>query len=110
MNDAQKDPASTNPLPLARNTSASVTVDGLELIVADHNGELYAYENLCPHVGESLDPMGGSVSSEDGSLLRCQRHAAEFLSHTGECVGGPCLGESLRPVPIIVVDQTIYLD
>ena len=110
MDDARKDSDSSNPLPLARNTSASVTVDGLELIVADVNGELYAYENLCPHVGESLDPMGGSISSDDGSLLRCQRHAAEFLSDTGECVGGPCLGESLRPVPIIVVDQTIYLD
>ncbi|MEO1081981.1 MAG: Rieske 2Fe-2S domain-containing protein [Pseudomonadota bacterium] len=107
MNDDAQD---SNPFPLKRNTSASVTVDGLDLIVADHDGQLFAYENLCPHVGESLDPMGGSVSSDDGSLLRCQRHAAEFLSHTGECVGGPCLGESLRAVPIIVVDQTIYLD
>jgi len=99
-----------DPLPLPRNSTRSVTVDGRALILVDRGGELYAYENNCPHANETLDPMGGSISSDDGVLLRCQRHAAEFLADSGECVSGPCLGESLTPVAILVVDNQIYLD
>jgi nitrite reductase/ring-hydroxylating ferredoxin subunit len=94
----------------ATNTSRSVTVDGRNLILADSGGQLFAYDNLCPHASETLDPMGGSVSSDDGQLLRCQRHGAEFLVTTGECVSGPCLGEQLTPVAVIAVDGTVYLD
>jgi len=91
-------------------TSCSVTVEGRPLILARHGGAYYAYDNNCPHANETLDPMGGSVSDAQGSLLRCQRHGAEFLVESGECVAGPCQGETLTPVPIIVVDGQVYLD
>lgn len=90
--------------------SRSVTLEGRDLIIARHRGQLYLYENSCPHTRESLDPMGGSLSVADGSLLRCQRHGAEFLSTTGECVAGPCIGERLAPVAFTAVDTMIYLD
>ena len=95
-------------LPLPANTSRSVTLEGRDLIIASSGGALYLYENRCPHTGESLDPLGGSVS--DGSLLRCQRHGAEFLTGTGECVAGPCQGEQLAAVAFTAVDDEIYLD
>jgi nitrite reductase/ring-hydroxylating ferredoxin subunit len=93
----------------ATNTSKSVTVEGRDLILVDCGGELFAYENNCPHASETLDPMGGSLSSEDGQLIRCQRHGAEFLAATGECVSGPCLGERLTPVAVIGVAGEVYL-
>ncbi|MEE4108362.1 MAG: Rieske 2Fe-2S domain-containing protein [Halieaceae bacterium] len=99
-----------NSLPLATNTSMSVTIDGRDLILADRDGAVFAYDNACPHTGETLDPMGGSVSEAGGALLRCQRHAAEFDVATGECVGGPCIGERLTPVAVTVVGREIYLD
>ena len=99
-----------NSLPLAANTSASVTIEGRDLILADRNGTVYAYDNVCPHTGETLDPMGGSVSEAGGALLRCQRHAAQFDAASGECVGGPCIGEHLTPVAVTVVGRAIYLD
>ena len=107
-NDSADDAA--NPLPLAINTSASVTIDGRNLILADRDGTVYAYDNVCPHTGETLDPMGGSVSEAGGALLRCQRHAAQFDVATGACVGGPCIGERLTPVAVTVVGREIYLD
>lgn len=94
----------------ATNASQSVTVEGRDLILVHCDGQLLAYENLCPHANETLDPMGGSIRSEDGQLLRCQRHGAEFLAATGECVSGPCLGESLTPVAVIAVGDEVYLD
>ena len=90
--------------------SVSVTLEGRELIIAREGETLYVYENSCPHTRESLDPMGGSVSTAEGSLLRCQRHGAEFLTRTGECVAGPCMGESLTAVAFTAVGTTIYLD
>lgn len=112
MRPGANDSADTtvSPLPLAANTSASVTIDGRDLILVDHGGSVYAYDNACPHTGETLDPMGGSVTTAGGALLRCQRHAAEFDATTGECVGGPCIGERLTPVAVTVVGREIYLD
>lgn len=97
-------------LPLPANTSRSVTLEGRDLIIASSAGALYLYENRCPHTGETLAPLGGSVSEAEGSLLRCQRHGAEFLAATGECVSGPCQGERLTAVPFTAVDEEIYLD
>jgi nitrite reductase/ring-hydroxylating ferredoxin subunit len=54
--------------------------------------------------------MGGSLSGADGELIRCQRHGAEFLAASGECVSGPCLGEQLTPVAFTAVGTDIYLD
>ncbi|MBN7795772.1 Rieske (2Fe-2S) protein [Parahaliea mediterranea] len=91
-------------------SSASIQVDYLSLLVVKKAGELFLYENRCPHADDTLDPMGGSVASADAMLVVCQRHGAEFLSHNGECVAGPCLGESLRPVPFTLANGDIYLD
>jgi nitrite reductase/ring-hydroxylating ferredoxin subunit len=43
-------------------------------------------------------------------LFQCQRHAAQFLPATGECVAGPCLGENLTAMPFTLSGGDIYLD
>ena len=95
---------------LPDNSSVSVTLEGRTLILVKHRGELYLYANSCPHTGESLDPMGGELGRGGGELLRCQRHGAEFLAASGECVAGPCQGEHLTPVPFTLAGDQIYLD
>ncbi len=95
---------------LEDNSSASVTADFRQLLLVRRGGELFVYENRCPHTQETLDPMGGSIAGDGALLITCQRHAAEFLSHTGECVAGPCQGEFLTPVPFTLSDGDIYLD
>ncbi len=95
---------------LAENSSRSVTIEGRPLILARHGGERFLYANLCPHAAETLDPLGGNLSNEAGDLLRCQRHGAEFLTRTGECVAGPCMGEYLQAVAFTAVGDDIYLD
>jgi nitrite reductase/ring-hydroxylating ferredoxin subunit len=92
------------------NASTGVQVGALQLLVVKMAGELFLYENRCPHAAMALDPMGGSVVSTDGMLIACQHHGAEFLSHSGECVAGPCLGESLQALPFTLADGEIYLD
>ncbi|MFT4520284.1 MAG: nitrite reductase/ring-hydroxylating ferredoxin subunit [Halioglobus sp.] len=92
------------------NSTSSVDCDGRLLLVVKRAGEVFIYDNRCPHTGDTLDPMGGSVASDDGLLIKCQRHAAEFISDTGECVAGPCQGEHLEPVAFTLSGDDVYLD
>jgi nitrite reductase/ring-hydroxylating ferredoxin subunit len=94
----------------ADNSSSSIQADYLALLVVKRAGQLFLYENKCPHTQDTLDPMGGSVTSDDGLLIHCQRHAAEFITDTGECVAGPCQGESLSAVAFTLSNDDIYLD
>ena len=96
--------------PLDPNMSTSVTVDGRSFLLIRRDTELLLFENRCPHTGETLDPMGGSIMEAQGELITCQRHGAQFLSSSGECVSGPCQGESLEPVAFTAVAGEIYLD
>jgi nitrite reductase/ring-hydroxylating ferredoxin subunit len=94
----------------AENSSSSIQVGYLALLVIKRAGQLFLYHNKCPHTQDTLDPMGGSVASDDGLLIHCQRHAAEFITDTGECVAGPCQGESLSAVAFTLSNGDIYLD
>ncbi|WP_439107273.1 Rieske (2Fe-2S) protein [Congregibacter sp.] len=107
MNDSE---ANSPHLTMPDNSSRSVTLEGRPLVLAKRRGEFFLFENNCPHAHETLDPLGGSLSDESGDLLRCQRHGAEFLTQTGECVAGPCQGEALTPVAFTIAADQIYLD
>ena len=91
-------------------SATGIEIHQLSLLVLRLDREILIYENRCPHTRESLDPTGGSVASPDGQLIHCQRHAAVFIASTGECVGGPCLGENLTPVGFTLSNGDIYLD
>lgn len=99
-----------NHFPVEPNASRSVSLEGRTLLLVRRNDDYYLYENLCPHTGETLDPMGDSVLDEGGQLIVCQRHGAQFVVESGECVGGPCIGECLIPVAFTRVDDALYLD
>jgi 8-oxo-dGTP diphosphatase len=68
------------------------------LIAVD--GEVRAWENLCPHVPIRLDRPGEKVLLDAGTIV-CQQHGAAFDAGTGLCTAGPCSGDFLRPVPIL---------
>ncbi|MEM9256560.1 MAG: Rieske 2Fe-2S domain-containing protein [Pseudomonadota bacterium] len=92
------------------NGSHNIVVDQRPLLLVRRGDAVFLYENRCPHTGETLDPMGGSVASPDGLLLTCQRHAAEFITDSGECVGGACQGEYLQAVAFTLSNNELYLD
>ena len=85
-------------------------VNGFELLVIRRSGQVFLYLNNCPHTRETLDPLGDNIASPDALLIHCQRHGAEFIADSGECVAGPCLGESLTPVAFTLSQGDIYLD
>lgn len=92
------------------NSTHSVRSGQLALLIVRRAGQVFVYENRCPHTHKTLDPQGGSLAASGGLLIECQRHAAQFIADTGECVAGPCLGEALNALRYTVHGSAIYLD
>jgi nitrite reductase/ring-hydroxylating ferredoxin subunit len=83
--------------------------DAESLIVYRDGDHVRAWLNICPHAGRRLDWAPGQfLKSKDGYLV-CAAHGASFELAGGECVAGPCRGESLRAVDVDVRDGAVWL-
>jgi len=68
-----------------------------------------AYSNCCPHRALPLNLLPDRFLSHDGTMIVCCMHGAIFEKATGFCVAGPCVGGSLTPIPVRVVDGLVLL-
>lgn len=84
--------------------------DDAESLVLYRDGEaVRAWLNICPHAGRGLEWAPGKfIKSKDG-LLVCAAHGASFELVGGECMIGPCRGQSLRAVAVAVRDGAVWL-
>ncbi|MFK5915388.1 MAG: Rieske (2Fe-2S) protein [Woeseiaceae bacterium] len=81
-----------------------------EAFVIYFKKKVYAYENSCPHTGINLNWQGEQFFSYDGLYLECSLHGALFEPTTGECVRGPCDGQSLKKVDVEISNGTVFYD
>jgi nitrite reductase/ring-hydroxylating ferredoxin subunit len=90
--------------------SFNLTTDEWPLtgILVRVGADVHAYVNRCPHAGRPLNFMDRFLSA-DGQLLQCHSHGALFEKHTGLCVAGPCMDESLRRIAVAVQGKEIRL-
>ena len=72
-------------------------------------GQVWAYHNSCPHTGATLEWLPHCFLDADGALIQCGLHGALFRIDTGECLRGPCLGESLKSLQVMVRDGQVFL-
>ena len=72
-------------------------------------GELYAYSNRCPHRDSRLDWVEGEFFDEDDRFLVCATHGAVFEPATGKCVAGPCIGQVLASLPVVLEGSRIFV-
>lgn len=70
-------------------------------------GQVKGYVDRCPHAGLPLAQQLDAYLTPSGNLIACSWHGALFEIETGDCVGGPCAGQSLRPWPLTVEDGMI---
>jgi nitrite reductase/ring-hydroxylating ferredoxin subunit len=75
------------------------------VLVLRWQGELKAWRNSCPHLEVPMQYRKDRFMSADRQHIVCFAHGALFKPDTGQCVLGPCLGQSLRPVPLFVDEQ-----
>jgi nitrite reductase/ring-hydroxylating ferredoxin subunit len=79
------------------------------VILLRQNDRVNAWLNICPHAGRRLDWAPGKFLISRGMLV-CAAHGASFNIDNGECIGGPCKGESLRTVAVKVEHGDVVLD
>ena len=83
--------------------------DAESLIVHRNGASVRAWLNVCPHAGRRLDWAPGKfLKSKEGHLV-CAAHGASFELDKGDCVAGPCRGDSLRAVPVEVRGGQVVL-
>ena len=74
-----------------------------------YDSQVFAYLNRCGHIAIPLDYMPGEFFSDDGRTLVCSTHGAEYAPDTGACLGGPCYGVGLEPLPVEEINGHLYL-
>ena len=71
------------------------------------DGAPRAYVNQCAHVPIELDWNPGRFLDETGTVIVCATHGAVYDAADGACVGGPCRGRGLQPIPCREVDGRV---
>jgi 3-phenylpropionate/trans-cinnamate dioxygenase ferredoxin component len=69
-------------------------LDGDEVVLANVEGEIYAFSGICTHHWARLD-----LGDLDGDLVSCPFHGGQFCVRTGEAVTPP----AALPLPIYKV-------
>lgn len=89
---------------------AVIDGDAESLILHRDGDHVRAWLNVCPHAGRRLDWAPGQFLKTKEGLLVCAAHGASFELVNGDCVAGPCRGESLRAVAVRVRDGQVFLE
>lgn len=84
-------------------------IDGVPVFAVRKFGEVFVYRNSCPHIGVELEWLPHRFLDDSGELIQCATHGALFAIDTGVCVAGPCVGETLQPLPFVVRDGVVCL-
>lgn len=70
---------------------------------------VYAYQNVCVHVGHPLNWTPDRFLTKDGTALICASHGATYEIETGYCYAGPGNGRSLRQVDAWISGGVVYV-
>lgn len=94
---------------LEENVGRSFRSPAGEVILVLRDAQVYAWQNVCPHLGINLEFNPDEFMDCEQHYLLCSNHGALFQVEDGRCVAGPCSGESLLSVPIRVASGEIFL-
>lgn len=83
---------------LRESESRGFESEGLKLLAVRRQGQVFVYRNRCPHRGIALEWQPDRFLDDSASLIQCASHGALFLIETGECVAGPCEGQTLTAI------------
>jgi 3-phenylpropionate/trans-cinnamate dioxygenase ferredoxin subunit len=81
-----------------------VVVDGVEVLLCNVDGELYAVEDVCTHDGGPLDQ--GELQ---GCRIMCPRHGAMFDVTTGAALTPPAV-VALASYPVRVEGDDVFVE
>ncbi len=80
-----------------------------EIFLVRQGERIYAYLNSCPHTGGPLDWLPHQFLDLDRQTIQCATHDARFRIGDGICLSGPCVGQQLTAVEVVMRGRMIYL-
>lgn len=84
-------------------------VDGQAVVITRKDGQLYVYVNSCPHLGIPLEFQPNEFLDMEKRFIQCANHGALFEIETGDCIAGPCTGQTLKSLPFQIENGNIIL-
>ncbi|MDG2089647.1 MAG: Rieske (2Fe-2S) protein [Gammaproteobacteria bacterium] len=90
-------------------SSYSFEIDQIALFAINKHDQIFVYLNLCPHLHAPLNWEPDKFLNNSCDLIQCSNHGALFDIENGECIQGPCKGQSLQAVDYEVKDGNIYI-
>lgn len=88
--------------PDSRGMTVTYGDEAYDVFVVRQGAQVFGFRNSCPHTGGPLDWVPDRFLSLDKDYIQCATHDALFQLHDGKCVAGPCKGDSLAAVPVII--------
>ena len=70
---------------------------------------VFAYQNVCVHVGHPLNWSPNRFLTKDRLAIICASHGAMYRIESGECFAGPGSGKALRKVDAAVRDGVVFV-
>ena len=98
------------PHELAEGQSRGFEMAGDKLFAVRKDGRVFAYRNRCPHRGIPLEWLPDQFLDHSASLIQCATHGALFLIDSGECVAGPCAGQTLEALACEENSEGIWVE
>ena len=77
------------------------------VIVTRRGDAIAAFRNECPDAGYPLQRANGRIVVQEGSYMICAAHGASFTLEGGACAGGPCNGDGLERIAVVVRDGVV---
>jgi len=94
---------------LQERQSMELEVEQRKLFAIRFGDRIYAYWNICPHMGIPLNWVPDQFLDPEHRLIQCSSHGALFEIETGRCIAGPCNGDSLQPAILRCENDHYYI-
>jgi len=102
---------STNDIPDPGSKSFQITNNDkqLDLFIVHKDSKFHAFINQCPHTGINLEWQENQFLDREQTFIQCSTHGALFEIETGNCIHGPCVGDSLTPIGLNIINNMVVL-
>lgn len=99
--------ADTLPDPCALVVTPDPDLPYVTIVVTRRGDRISAFRNKCPHAGYPLQRSDGRIVVQEGRYMMCSGHGASFTLEDGACAGGPCNGDALERIAIVIRDGNV---
>ena len=94
---------------LQNNEAKGFKVEGKSIFAVKKDDSIHVYLNACPHLGINLEFRPNEFLDMDKTFIQCANLGALFEIVSGNCVMGPCTGQSLERIEVNIESGFIEL-